>query len=135
MPIDSLAQFGEDFIEKPYTRSTPKRPIAAIVHDDRPKFADDVAGSRSYLLRFARLQLRNDAWAEDVVAETMLAALETAELRRSLQPAHLAGRHPQIQDHRLPARQFAQKWHRRSIPMRTPSWRICCSLPDGHCSW
>ena len=43
---------------------------------DLAKFADDVAESRSYLLRFARLQLRNDAWAEDVVAETMLAALE-----------------------------------------------------------
>jgi RNA polymerase sigma-70 factor (ECF subfamily) len=39
-------------------------------------FASDVAASRNYLLRFARLQLRNDAWAEDVVAETMLAALE-----------------------------------------------------------
>jgi RNA polymerase sigma-70 factor (TIGR02943 family) len=35
-----------------------------------------VAAARSYLLRFARLQLRNDTWAEDVVAETMLAALE-----------------------------------------------------------
>lgn len=43
---------------------------------DPAKFADEVAQSRSYLLRFARLQLRNDAWAEDVVAETMLAALE-----------------------------------------------------------
>lgn len=30
---------------------------------------------RSYLLRFARLQLRNDAWAEDAVSETLLAAL------------------------------------------------------------
>lgn len=39
-------------------------------------FGHDVAASRGYLLRFARLQLRNDAWAEDVVAETMLAALE-----------------------------------------------------------
>ncbi len=39
-------------------------------------FANEVASSRSYLLRFARLQLRNDAWAEDVVADTMLAALE-----------------------------------------------------------
>jgi len=39
-------------------------------------FAQEVAESRTYLLRFARLQLRNDAWAEDVVAETMLAALE-----------------------------------------------------------
>jgi RNA polymerase sigma-70 factor (ECF subfamily) len=30
---------------------------------------------RIYLLRFARLQLRNDAWAEDCVSETLLAAL------------------------------------------------------------
>lgn len=38
--------------------------------------AADAAASRSCLLRFARLQLRNDTWAEDVVSETMLAALE-----------------------------------------------------------
>jgi RNA polymerase sigma-70 factor (TIGR02943 family) len=37
--------------------------------------AQQVADARSYLLRFARLQLRNEAWAEDVVSETMLAAL------------------------------------------------------------
>lgn len=30
---------------------------------------------RIYLLRFARLQLRNDAWAEDAVSETLLVAL------------------------------------------------------------
>ena len=30
---------------------------------------------RDYLMRFARLQLRNDAWAEDAVSETLLAAL------------------------------------------------------------
>jgi RNA polymerase sigma-70 factor (TIGR02943 family) len=38
-------------------------------------FETDVAALRSYLLRFARLQLRNDAWAEDAVSETMLAAI------------------------------------------------------------
>lgn len=38
-------------------------------------FAQQVADSHSYLLKFARLQLRNAAWAEDVVSETMLAAL------------------------------------------------------------
>lgn len=38
-------------------------------------FADDVAEHRSALLRYARLQLRNDAWAEDAVSETLLAAL------------------------------------------------------------
>ena len=39
-------------------------------------FSADVASSRPYLMRFARLQLRNDVWAEDAVAETLLAALE-----------------------------------------------------------
>jgi RNA polymerase sigma-70 factor (TIGR02943 family) len=38
-------------------------------------FPTQVAECRSYLLRFARLQLRNDAWAEDAVSETLLAAL------------------------------------------------------------
>jgi RNA polymerase sigma-70 factor (ECF subfamily) len=35
----------------------------------------ELAEHRTYLLRFARLQLRNDAWAEDAVSETILAAL------------------------------------------------------------
>lgn len=30
---------------------------------------------RGYLMRFARLQLRNETWAEDAVSETLLAAL------------------------------------------------------------
>lgn len=34
-----------------------------------------LAEHRGYLLRYARLQLRNDAWAEDAVSETLLAAL------------------------------------------------------------
>lgn len=38
-------------------------------------FPTQVAECRTYLLRFARLQLRNDAWAEDAVSETLLAAL------------------------------------------------------------
>jgi RNA polymerase sigma-70 factor (TIGR02943 family) len=38
-------------------------------------FETDVGALRGYLLRFARLQLRNDAWAEDAVSETMLAAI------------------------------------------------------------
>jgi RNA polymerase sigma-70 factor (ECF subfamily) len=40
--------------------------------------ADDreLAALRPALLRIARLHLRNDAWAEDVVSETLLAALE-----------------------------------------------------------
>ena len=36
---------------------------------------NQLAEHRSYLMRFARLQLRNEAWAEDAVSETLLAAL------------------------------------------------------------
>lgn len=38
-------------------------------------FDQQLADLRSYLMRYARLQLRNDAWAEDAVSETILAAL------------------------------------------------------------
>ena len=40
------------------------------------EFAAQVEGLRPQLLRFARSQLRNDAWAEDAVSDTLLAALE-----------------------------------------------------------
>lgn len=35
----------------------------------------EIAEQRSYLMRYARLQLRNEAWAEDAVSDTLLAAL------------------------------------------------------------
>lgn len=38
-------------------------------------FEQQLVEHRGYLMRFARLQLRNDAWAEDAVSETLLAAL------------------------------------------------------------
>jgi RNA polymerase sigma-70 factor (ECF subfamily) len=38
--------------------------------------ASDLDALRPALLRIARLHLRNDAWAEDAVSETILAALE-----------------------------------------------------------
>jgi RNA polymerase sigma-70 factor (TIGR02943 family) len=39
------------------------------------EFEQQLVALRDYLMRFARLQLRNDAWAEDAVSETLLAAL------------------------------------------------------------
>lgn len=42
-------------------------------------FADSLGTLRPRLLRYARLQLRNDAWGEDAVSETLLAALEKPE--------------------------------------------------------
>jgi RNA polymerase sigma-70 factor (ECF subfamily) len=38
-------------------------------------FELQIVALRDYLLKFARLQLRNDAWAEDAVSETVLVAL------------------------------------------------------------
>ncbi len=38
-------------------------------------FEEQTVALQDYLLKFARLQLRNDAWAEDAVSETVLAAL------------------------------------------------------------
>jgi RNA polymerase sigma-70 factor (ECF subfamily) len=38
-------------------------------------FEQQLVAQRGYLMRFARLQLRNEAWAEDAVSETLLAAL------------------------------------------------------------
>jgi RNA polymerase sigma-70 factor, ECF subfamily len=40
--------------------------------------AREIEGERAYLLRYARLQLRNPAQAEDAVQETLLAAIEGA---------------------------------------------------------
>ncbi len=55
----------------PYTarRFNPQQPSVT-------PFVDQVEQLRPQLLRFARSQLRNDAWAEDAVSETLLAALE-----------------------------------------------------------
>ena len=39
-------------------------------------FALQIERLRPHLLRFARTQLRNEAWAEDAVSESLLAALE-----------------------------------------------------------
>ena len=39
-------------------------------------FAAQAEALRPQLMRFARSQLRNDAWAEDAVSDTLLAALE-----------------------------------------------------------
>jgi len=41
-----------------------------------PHFADQLAALRPALLRTARRHVRNEAWAEDAVSETLLAALE-----------------------------------------------------------
>lgn len=41
-----------------------------------PSLAAQLESCRPRLLRYARMQLRNDAWAEDAVSETLLVAVE-----------------------------------------------------------
>lgn len=43
-------------------------------------FEEQLVEHRVYLIRFARLQLRNDDWAEDAVSETLLAALSKPQM-------------------------------------------------------
>lgn len=52
-----------------------------------------LAEHQAYLMRFARLQLRNEAWAEDAVSETLLAALSKPQSfdRRSQLKTWLVG--------------------------------------------
>ncbi|MGH8859429.1 MAG: sigma-70 family RNA polymerase sigma factor [Polaromonas sp.] len=45
-----------------------------------PTFEEQLVEHRVYLIRFARLQLRNDDWAEDAVSETLLAALSKPQM-------------------------------------------------------
>jgi RNA polymerase sigma-70 factor (TIGR02943 family) len=45
-----------------------------------PTFKEQLVEHRAYLIRFARLQLRNEAWAEDAVSETLLAALSRPQM-------------------------------------------------------
>ncbi len=43
---------------------------------DPADYCRQIEALRPVLLKYARLQLRNEAWAEDAVSETLLAALE-----------------------------------------------------------
>lgn len=59
-------------------RATAVGTYTAAPHSGPPKmsdFASAVQALHPQLLRFAHAQLRNDAWAEDAVSETVLAAL------------------------------------------------------------
>jgi len=58
-----------------------------------PPFEQEVADLRPYLLKFARLQLRNETWAEDAVSETVLAAIAKPQAfeRRSQLKTWLVG--------------------------------------------
>ncbi len=56
-------------------QTTPLHWRDTMTTDAPLSFEQLLVSNRPYLLRFARLQLRNDTWAEDAVSETVLAAL------------------------------------------------------------
>ncbi len=76
-----------------------------------PTFAQQVADLRGYLLKYARLQLRNETWAEDAVSEVMLAALAKPQAfaRRSQLKTWLVGilKHKVVDALRLQGREIA----------------------------
>jgi RNA polymerase sigma-70 factor (ECF subfamily) len=61
--------------ESPETRSTGQPPEPSADRLSGQSFELQLVNLRPDLLRFARLQLRNETWAEDAVSETLLAAL------------------------------------------------------------
>ena len=73
-----------------------------------PDFYRELESHRSYLLRVARLQLRDDALAEDVVQEPLPRRHCGQRLLRQVEPQDLAHRHPQAQDRRRDPAQAAR---------------------------
>ena len=51
----------------------------SVVADTTHELTQALVQHRTDLLRYAKLQLRNDAWAEDVVSEVFIVALEKPE--------------------------------------------------------
>ena len=58
-----------------YTLTSPGCPIGPQVSEQIEEFVSELDGHRRYLLRIAELQLRDSDLAEDVVQETIVAAL------------------------------------------------------------
>lgn len=61
--------------ERPETHSSSQPSAPSADQLSGQAFQLQLIGLRPDLLRFARLQLRNETWAEDAVSETLLAAL------------------------------------------------------------
>ena len=75
-------------------------------------FENQVAELRGYLLKFARLQLRNETWAEDTVSEVIVAALSKPQSfgQRSQLKTWLVGilKHKIVDALRLHGREVSQ---------------------------
>jgi RNA polymerase sigma-70 factor (ECF subfamily) len=82
-----------------------------MLSDPAAPFEQQLVAYRDYLLKFARLQLRNETWAEDAVSETIVAALAKPQAfgNRSQLKTWLVGilKHKVIDIFRLNARTVA----------------------------
>jgi RNA polymerase sigma-70 factor (ECF subfamily) len=82
-----------------------------MLSDPTAPFEQQLVAYRDYLLKFARLQLRNETWAEDAVSETIVAALAKPQAfgNRSQLKTWLVGilKHKVIDIFRLNARTVA----------------------------
>lgn len=56
-------------------RSPDDNDLMSSSTETMPRFEQQVADLQNYLMKFARLQLRNEAWAEDAVSDVIVAAL------------------------------------------------------------
>lgn len=92
---------------------------------------------RTYLMRFARLQLRNDAWAEDAVSDTLLAALakpHTFENKSQLK-TWLIGilKHKVIDVLRVQTRETSINFDVEGDGNGSDELDALMFKPDGHC--
>jgi RNA polymerase sigma-70 factor (ECF subfamily) len=103
------------------------------VQNPNEQFAAEVAALREPLLRFARLQLRNDQWAEDAVSDTIIAVLEKpdAYAGKSSLKTYLTG----ILKHKIIDQLRQVKREVQVIPAEDQSDSDAFDalfLPDGH---
>jgi RNA polymerase sigma-70 factor (TIGR02943 family) len=99
-------------------------------------YEHQVAQHRDYLYKFARLQLRNTAWAEDAVSETLVAALSKPQAfnNRSQLKTWLVGilKHKIIDTLRHQGREITSSGSSEDENVDPLDW--LSFEADGHCS-
>jgi len=104
------------------------------LHTTALSFEAQVAGLRDYLMKFARLQLRNETWAEDAVSEVLVAALSKPQAfgNRSQLKTWLVGilKHKIIDTLRLQGREVSQT--EDSADSHEDPLEYLGFKPDGH---
>jgi len=101
--------------------------------------SSDLEDARAYLMRFARMQLRNEAWAEDAVAETLLAAVQKPDAfeGRSSRNTWLVGilRNKIVDQIRLHARECSLTTDDDQIDIEDDVFGADGHFSDRHAEW